>query len=110
YAGRTYEPAAPGEKFEADGLDIAYAAAPGATYGRTATARAAPFRGIVFHHTATPDSSSAEAAVSYGQRYDSVRKGTFGYHFYIDRDGNIIQGAPMSARTSHVRDPGADVR
>lgn len=104
YRGQTYTPR-PGEKFEAEGLDIAYAAAPGAVYGKTATKNRKPIQALVFHHTAEPDSRDPVQSVKYGQTYDRQRGGSFGYHFYIDREGNIIQGAPLTARTNHLKDP-----
>lgn len=101
YTGPTYEPEDPSDKFEAEGLDIAYAAEPGSQYGRKASASAQPFVGLVFHHTGA--NVPANRQVAYGQRVDTKRGGQFGYHFYIDTEGNIIQGAPMSKRTNHLQ-------
>ena len=73
--------------------------APGQRFGRTATADAQPFSGIVLHHTATPDLQSA-LAIAKG---DPNRGGNpYGYHFIIDRDGSVHQAAPMTARTNHT--------
>lgn len=101
YTGPTYEPASADDKFEAEGLDIVYAAEPGSRYGKSATRHAKPFTGLVFHHTGT--NVPVTRQVQYGQRVDKKRGGQFGYHFYIDREGNIIQGAPLSKRTNHLQ-------
>ena len=34
---------------------------------------------------------------------DSSRGGSFGYHFLIGGDGRVIQTAPLSKRTNHVK-------
>lgn len=109
YKGATYPPR-PGEKFEAPDLDIAYAAKPSAQYGIQATKKREKVSGIVFHHTASPDGQPGDRAVAYGQTVDRVRGGSFGYHFYVDREGNIVQGAPLTARTNHLKDVNAKER
>jgi hypothetical protein len=92
--------AANADVFAAPGLNINYAGDPKLSYGRTATANAKPFDSLVVHHTATPDLDSALSVLRKG---DPKRGGqSFGYHFYIDKDGSITQGAPLSARTNHV--------
>jgi muramidase (phage lysozyme) len=86
--------------FAAPGLNINYVGDPKLSYGRTATANAKPFDSLVVHHTATPDIDSALSLLRKG---DPARGGqSFGYHFYVDKDGSITQGAPLSARTNHV--------
>lgn len=90
--------------YQAEGLKVVSKIDPSAPYGRAATRAAKPFQGIVLHHTASE--RGADEMVQYGQTVDSERGGSFGYHFYIDRDGTIIQGAPMDKRTNHVKDPG----
>lgn len=101
------QPAAPapeGETLVAEGVNIQYRPGPeGFTYGNTATANARPFRGIVMHHAGIDDLNTA---VAYGHRRDEGRGGAFGYHFYIDRDGTVVQAAPLSARTNHIKAPG----
>jgi N-acetyl-anhydromuramyl-L-alanine amidase AmpD len=88
-----------GEQFTVPGLGIRYAADPTAQYGRHASANAEKFKGIVFHYTGL---GTIDALVKYGHRVDAARGGSFGYHFYIDRDGTIVQGAPLSKRTNHI--------
>ena len=88
------------DRFEAEGLDISYQGDPEFDYGRQATANAQPFRGVVFHHTAT--GTDLNAMVNYGKTVDEERGGAFGYHFYIGRDGEVVQGAPLSKRTNHI--------
>lgn len=88
------------DRFEAEGLDISYQGDPEFDYGRQATANAKPFRGVVFHHTAT--GTDLNAMVNYGKTVDEERGGAFGYHFYIGRDGEVVQGAPLSKRTNHI--------
>lgn len=94
-------------RFMVEGLDIKDRVNPNAQYGRTATANAEPFNGIVLHHTGGED---ADKFIRYGQSVDRARGGSFGYHFYIDKDGTIYQGAPMDARTNHVKPPTARER
>jgi hypothetical protein len=86
--------------FSAPGIDIKYVAAPGATYGKTATENAKPFSAIVVHHTGSDSLDSALSTL----KGDPNRGGaSFGYHFYIDKDGSVVQGVPLSARTNHVK-------
>lgn len=96
-------PAAPDDpdRLTIPDLQITYAGRSDVPYGRAATAGARPFRGIVFHHSGIADSATA---VAYQHNGDRERRGHFGYHFYIDRDGTITQGAPLTARTNHVKD------
>jgi hypothetical protein len=98
YAGPTYEPPSPDETIEVDGEPVVYAAEPGNTYSRVTPQ---PVQGVVFHHTSS--NADADRQVAYGQRVDRARGFKAGYSFYIDRAGNIIQGAPLSARTNHVQ-------
>lgn len=71
------------------------------TYGITATQNAEPFENIVFHHTG--NNYPAENQVNYGKTFDDERGGRFGYHFVVGKDGTIIQGAPLDARTNHLK-------
>ena len=88
-------------------LDITDMSNPEFHYGRTATANAKPFRGMVVHHTAD---KPIENLVQYGQTVDAERGGAFGYHYYIGKDGQIIQGAPLDKRTNHIKGPGHSAR
>lgn len=73
----------------------------GQQFGRQATAGAEPFKGIIIHYTGT---DSLKSALNTLQQGDPQRGGkSFGYHYYIDKDGTVIQGAPLEARTNHVQ-------
>lgn len=86
----------------AGGQPINYVAQPGATYGRYATANQKPFNAIVTHYTGSDNLDSALNTL----KGDPSRGGaSYGYHFYIDKDGTIYQGAPLDARTNHVKGP-----
>ena len=86
----------------ANGQQVNYVAEPGATYGRYATANAKPFNAIVTHYTGSDNLQSALSTL----KGDPGRGGaSFGYHFYIDKDGTVYQGAPLDARTNHVKGP-----
>lgn len=92
-----------GDVFEPDGLKVAYWGRSDAVYGRLATRDKQPFRAIVLHYTLN---LSTVRLIKYQHRGDMRRGGAFGYHFYIDREGYVWQGAPMSVRTNHVKRPG----
>lgn len=97
-----------GDMFNAPGLPIKYAAQPGQIFGQSATANAQPFSGVVAHHTGGP---TLRGALDTAQRGDPFRGGLkAGYHFYIDTDGSVVQGAPMDARTNHVQPPNSPQR
>jgi len=97
-------PTAPSDPdvFTDEGLQVLYKGRKDVPYGRSATASAQPFQGLVIHHTGIDD---MDRSVQYGQTVDAARGGSFGYHFYIGKDGSIVQGAPLSARTNHIKDP-----
>lgn len=71
-------------------------------YGETATREARPFQSIVVHHTAGTKSAAqyAKGAHAWDSRGSSY--GYFGYHFIV-QGGNVIQSAPMAARTNHAK-------
>lgn len=94
--------------FIAEGLNIEYAGDPTFVYGQSATASAQPFIGIIGHHTGP---SNVNALVNYGKSIDHSRGGAFGYHFYVGKDGRIVQGAPLlTKRTNHVKPPSSSAR
>jgi hypothetical protein len=72
-------------------------------YGKSATANAKPFNGIVWHHTRDAPLMNM---VNYGKTVDQQRGGAFGYHYYIGPDGEVVQGAPEDKRTNHIK-PGS---
>lgn len=100
--------AATGSGARLDDLDIRDMSDPDFHYGKSATRGKQPFKGIIFHHTKANSSHDAEWYANYGQTVDPGRGGAFGYHYYIDKDGQIVQGAPLDKRTNHVK-PTVDV-
>ncbi|MEQ8822739.1 MAG: peptidoglycan recognition family protein [Filomicrobium sp.] len=69
-------------------------------YGRKVSREAKPYRGVVIHYTRP---RPAVQFVKYQHNGDRKRGGSFGYHIYISKEGSIIQGAPLSVRTNHVK-------
>lgn len=97
-----------GDMFNSPGLPIKYEARPGQTFGVDATKNAQPFANIVAHHTGSP---TLQGALETARRGDPFRSDVkYGYHFYIDTDGTVVQGAPLEARTNHVAPPNAAQR
>lgn len=85
----------------APGLFIEYRGDPSLPYGVFATQNAEPFDFLICHYTGT--SAPFENLVKYTLSVDKERKGQFGYHFVIREDGLIVQTAPLSKRTNHIR-------
>lgn len=68
-------------------------------------------QGIPFFCASRPASATrTKALVKYLHNGDRGRGGRFGYHFYVSQDGALVQGAPLSQATNHIRGPGASVR
>lgn len=81
--------------------EVIYWGRPDARYSGYATRYKQKPVAVVVHHTLPKTPLSL---VKYGHRRDPSRgNASFGYHFYIARDGRIFQGAPMSRRTNHVK-------
>lgn len=97
-----------GDAFNSPGLPIKYEAQPGQTFGVDATRNAQPIQNLVAHHTGGPTLEGAMTRARGGGPFGAGPN--FGYHFYIDTDGTVVQGAPMDARTNHVQPPGAPQR
>lgn len=60
---------------------------------------------ITIHHTATSnDYVDAVEVIKSIQKYHMDERGwcDIGYHFLVDRDGNIYEGRPLSALGAHV--------
>lgn len=87
---------APIAHFQPEGLPIKYVAN-GNGYVEQGPTR---WKGIVMHHTAGPTFDGALSVLQKGDANRGMQK--FGYHFYVDRDGSIYQGAPLTSRTAHV--------
>jgi N-acetyl-anhydromuramyl-L-alanine amidase AmpD len=84
-----------------EGREITYWGNPEARYSRYATRSKKKPVAIVVHYTSA---KPVRSLVDYGHRRDMGRGGaSFGYHFYIGRDGAIVQGAPLTRRTNHIK-------
>lgn len=83
------------------GLKVVNSIIPGRTYGKDATASAQAFSNIVIHDPGSTKITT-QSLINYVQSYDPSRKGTYGYHLIIDKDGTVYQTAPWNARTNHV--------
>jgi len=82
---------------------IEYWGKPSAQYAEKATRKKTVYRAIVVHFTAP---KPAVRLVKYQHNGDRKRGGSFGYHFYVNRSGDILQGAPLTKRTNHVKRAG----
>jgi hypothetical protein len=63
--------------------------------------------------TCDPSRPSAKRAlnlVKYLHNGDRRRGGHFGYHVYMAQDGSVIQGAPLTKTTNHIKGPGSSMR
>ena len=100
--------AKPGDILTVPGHRLSYWGDPRAPYGPRVTRTRRKFAGIVVHF---PVSGRLMPSVLYGHTRDKSRGGgSFGYHFYVGQRGEIVQGAPLSRRTNHVRDVGSSKR
>lgn len=87
--------------FEMASHKIAYWGDPDAVYSKYATRKRRKPIAVVVHHTSA---KPVQSLVTYGHVSDANRGGaSFGYHFYVGRDGHIVQGAPLSRRTNHIK-------
>lgn len=99
--------ARPGDALIVPNYHVSYWGDPKASYGIEATKNARRPIAIIVHNT---QASSLMNVVKYGHRHDANRGGSYGYHIYIDRAGRIVQGAPMSRRTNHIKPRGHSAR
>ena len=60
---------------------------------------------IIMHGDVNED---ADQLVEYGRKVDPERGFAPGYHFYVARDGRVIQGAPVDRITNHTLGENAD--
>ena len=101
------EKAKENDVMSAPGLNIAYWGKPGVSnYGPTLESET--YTGIIVHYTlparrSLTDQEWTVRLIKYQHNGDLSRGGHFGYHFYIDGEGGIYQGAPMTYRTNHVK-------
>lgn len=100
--------AAPGEVssglFRAPGLQIETRVKADAPYMRRAR-DVSNIRRIIVHGDV---SESVDNLVSYGQKVDRKRGFDPNYHFYIARDGRIIQGVPLDRSANHTKGANSD--
>lgn len=82
------------------GRHIHYWGRPDVPYGRYVTRHRAPIQYLVIHYTAPRPPLNL---IRYQHNGDDERGGSFGYHIYVDKAGNIYQGAPLSVRTNHIK-------
>lgn len=83
------------------GLEIEYRGSNDCPYGKSATRDRRNFSAIMVHHTSPKHTT--DWYIQYQIDGDSARGGHFGYHFYIYPNGKIIQGAPLTKRTNHIK-------
>ena len=62
-------------------------------------------RRIIVHGDVNED---ADALLDYGRKVDPQRGFAPGYHFYIDREGKVKQGAPVDRITNHTLGENSD--
>jgi len=87
--------------FVVPGREVAYWGRPDVPYSKYATKKRRKPIAVVVHHTRV---RPVKSLVTYGHYSDPSRGGAaFGYHFYVGREGHIVQGAPLSRRTNHIK-------
>ncbi len=83
------------------GLNTVSRYSPDLPYGIAATEGKRRFDSIVLHVSGKP---TLRESIAYSQNPDPDRDNAyFGYHYLIDRDGTVVQTAPLSARTNHIQ-------
>lgn len=90
--------------FRAPGVEIEPRVKADAPYMKRAR-NVSGIRRIIMHGDL---SQNVDNLVSYGQRVDKVRGFDPNYHFYIGRDGKIIQGVPLDRRANHTKGHNGD--
>lgn len=99
--GAWREAAGASDVLEVAGHRVAYWGNPTAQYSRYATRGRQKPIAVVVHFTYP---KPLLRLVKYGHTRDPRRgNASFGYHFYVGRDGRIVQGAPLSRRTNHIK-------
>lgn len=89
------------DMLEVPGYPVAYWAKPDGRYSVGGTLRQSKPQAVVVHYTYV---RPVLAVVASGHRRDFSRGGhVYGYHFYVGRGGGIVQGAPLSKRTNHIK-------
>jgi hypothetical protein len=96
------------ESIPIPGVKVVNAVDPNGKFGLSATKNAEPFKSVVFHHTGSDNVQSALNTLKKGDPFRGG--GSFGYHYYIDKDGTVYQGAPLNVRTNHVMPSSSSLR
>lgn len=96
-----------GDVLAVSGHQVAYWGRPDVAYGRAMTAAAVNPVAVVVHYT---DNRSIVDLVRYQHNGDAERGGSYGYHVYVDPVGRVLQGAPLSVRTNHIKPKGHSAR
>jgi hypothetical protein len=94
---------------------VAYWGRPDVPYGTRVTREASRPVGVVIHYTRRIAPSErwpnpSLRFVQYQHNGDKSRGGSYGYHVYVSRSGEVIQGAPLSKRTNHIKPKGHRLR
>jgi hypothetical protein len=105
------EDSKPRDRLYVASMRLAYWANPRIRYSRAVRKK---IRGIVVHCNypcggkscdPPPSAKRALSLVQYLHNGDRRRGGRFGYHFYISQEGKVLQGAPLSQATNHIKGP-----
>ncbi|MEM8539751.1 MAG: cell wall hydrolase [Pseudomonadota bacterium] len=67
-------------------------------YSNAANRNAQPYEGMVVHHDAAENLQQIADITNYPRSNGHMK----GYHYAIDRDGNVAQLAPLDQRVNHV--------
>jgi hypothetical protein len=92
--------------FSAPGLAITNGIDPAAPYMSPKRQRdEGAIKRIIMHGDVNEDGGRL---LQYGRKVDPVRGFDPGYHFYVNRDGTVVQGAPLNRTANHALNENAD--
>lgn len=99
--------AAPSDILSVPGHRLSYWGNPDAKYGRRATRLKAKPRAVIVHftypHARQTTAQRTMNLVRYQHNGDPRRGGAYGYTIYVSKSGQVVQGAPLSVRTNHIK-------
>lgn len=95
------------DRLRVAGYPVTYWADPHAGYAVRASRNYEKPRFIVIHYTGEKPVLNF---VRYGQSVDKDRGGSYGYTWYLGKDGLAVQGAPLTKRTNHIKPPSHRMR